>query len=805
MKATIKIIVFGIFGVLGIAVVGVMYVLHNITLSNVFETGIIKVADGISDKGSIAWDANAVPHIKAANDRDAYFLLGYSHARDRLWQMQFSKNYANGTLSETFGPKTLDMDKFSRTLGFKKTADSIFQQLKPQTQDVLKSYSDGVNFFIDKFADRLPVEFSLTRSAPLKRWEPSDSVALHLLFSWTLSSNLGMQLQRLSLSKNLTVSQINEVFAPYPGSAPVKTRDYAALYNNLDVSGTGLALLDKLPPSNVEGVGSNNWVIAGDHTVTGKPILANDPHLKLTNPALFYLASIETPESSLVGATYAGAPLFVIGHNKKIAWGYTNTGSSVQDAYLEKLNPSDNNLYLASDSTYKPFRVVQEKIDVKGEASVTLPVRYTNHGPVISDIYQAAQQAINGKKSVVIALAWTGLETNDKTFDSILGINRSENWPQFLQASAVFGVPPQNMVYGDTAGNIGYVSAGRVPVKANDNDLLGQAPAPGWEAKYDWTGYVPQSAKPTQFNPASGYIATANNRIVPDNYPFNFGHDWVLPYRYDRIMDLLKGRAPHTLQTSADIQLDRYSSSMADLLPKMIALVEGLPSTPAQLSILKAWRFDSDPESAAPLIAAYWVKNFTQELLEQKIGKELLAAGWNQRNYDAFLNLVLSKKADQVFWCGGADNCQRALERSLNLSLQQIKDKYGADVSDWNWGRAHTAVAEHVPLHKSPMAWFFDNRNTMGGDNFTVNVGRYNYSDPANPFNTNIAATFRMVADLSNLDNSSYILSSSNTGIKFNGYVDMNRLWGRGDYIKIPVSGHMPESHALRFYPNNKF
>ncbi|MBT9268257.1 penicillin acylase family protein [Pseudomonas sp. MG-9] len=804
MKTMSKTLLFGTLGVFGIGLVGVMYVLHNITLSNVFATGILKVSQGLSEKGTIAWDANAVPHIKAANDRDAYFLLGYSHARDRLWQMQFSKNYANGTLSETFGSKTLEMDKFSRTLGFRKTADSIYQQLNPDTRDVLQSYSDGVNYFIDKFSDRLPVEFALTRSAPPNHWQPSDSVALHLLFSWTLSSNLGMQLQRLSLSKDLTVAQINEVFAPYPGSAAVKTRDYAALYRTLDVTDTGMALLDKLPPSNVEGVGSNNWVISGEHTASGKPILANDPHLRLTNPALFYLASIETAKSSLVGATYAGAPLFVIGHNKKIAWGYTNTGSSVQDAYLEKVNPGDASLYLGSDSTWQPFQIAEETINVKGEDPVRLAVRATRHGPVISDIYPAAQQALNGKKSVVIALAWTGLDTRDKTFDSILGINRAENWQQFLSASADFGLPPQNMVYGDTAGNIGYVSAGRVPVKAQDNDLLGQGPAPGWEGKYDWTGYVPESAKPKQFNPPIGYIATANNRIVPDNYAFNFGHDWVLPYRYDRIMQLLKAHAPHTLQTSADIQLDRYSTSMSDLLPKMMAPLENHPAVSNELSILKAWRFDSDPDSAAPLIAAYWVKNLTQALLEPKIGKELLAAGWNQRNYDAFLNLLLSKQADQAFWCGAAD-CQRLLEESLVASLRQIKEKYGDQVSGWHWGQAHQAVSEHVPLHKSPAAWFFDNHNAVGGDNFTVNVGRYNYSDPVNPFNTNIAATFRMVADLSDLDNSSYILSSSNTGIKFNGYVDMNRLWARGDYVKIPVARQMSESHALRFYPDNKF
>lgn len=355
-----------------------------------FKYGEIQVGHGLEHEGRIAWDAAGVPHIRAQSLEDGYFLLGYSHARDRLWQMEFARRYAGGTLSEVFGAKTLPMDRFARTLGFRRTAEGIYANLDAPTRVLLQRYSDGINAYLELAPAALPLEFSLVRHERPGPWGPVDSLSLHLLYSWTLSANLGMQLQRLALAEHLDLARINEVFAPYPGELPPATRDYASLYRSLHGTPDAGKLLGQLPGSNVEGIGSNNWVVSASRSATGKPLLANDPHLRLTNPAAFYLASLKIPGLSLTGANFAGAPLFVIGHNQRIAWGYTNTGSHIQDAYLERVDPQDPRRYLTPDG-YRPFETRLERIAVRDGETVSLEVRSTRHGPVISDIYEPAR------------------------------------------------------------------------------------------------------------------------------------------------------------------------------------------------------------------------------------------------------------------------------------------------------------------------------------------------------------------------------------------------------------------------------
>lgn len=691
-----------------------------------FKYGEIQVGHGLEHEGRIAWDAAGVPHIRAQNLEDGYFLLGYSHARDRLWQMEFARRYAGGTLSEVFGAKTLPMDRFARTLGFRRTAEGIYANLDAPTRVLLQRYSDGINAYLELAPAALPLEFSLVRHERPGPWGPVDSLSLHLLYSWTLSANLGMQLQRLALAEHLDLARINEVFAPYPGERPPATRDYASLYRSLRGTPDAGKLLGQLPGSNVEGIGSNNWVVSASRSATGKPLLANDPHLRLTNPAAFYLASLKIPGLSLTGANFAGAPLFVIGHNQRIAWGYTNTGSHIQDAYLERVDPQDPRRYLTPDG-YRPFETRLERIAVRDGETVSLEVRSTR-----------------------------------------------------------LGVPPQNMVYADIEGNIGYVSAGRVPLRGADDDLHGLAPSPGWESRYDWVGYVPESAKPRSLNPREGFIATANQRIVPPDNAFDFGHDWVLPYRYERIREWLGGPGQRTLEDSLELQNDEFSSVMASLLPKMLEQVSDPELRASEaFALLQGWNHQAAADLAAPLIAGYWVRAFTRELLQPRIGTQLLASGWNQRNYDGFLRLILDGQADLRFWCGQEQGCDLKLNQSLRRALDELRAAHGSAPSGWKWGEAHAALAEHVPFHKTPLRALFDLKNNKGGDNFSVNVGRFDYSDPANPFHTRIAATLRMVIDLADFDNSRYALSTRNSGLPFDGATDLNELWARGAYIRI--------------------
>ena len=529
--------------------------------------GTIRIA-GLDAPVELLRDAYGIPHIRAQSIEDAYFGLGFAHAQDRLWQMEIDRRIAAGRLAEILGAKALDTDRFLRTLGVRRAADASLTHLDAGTRRLLDAYAAGVNAFL---ATRpvLPPEFWLLRTRP-EPWTATDSIAWIKMMAWDLGANWKNELLRMRLAKTLSNARIEELLPPYPGDAPPKIADLKELYAGLGGGAQGLAkamqqVAARLPHWLGAGAGSNNWVVSGKRSASGKPLLANDPHLDLSAPPVWYFAQLSAPGLDAIGATLPGVPGVLLGRNSRIAWGATNTGPDVQDLYIEKLQGRD--AYLTPGGP-RPFTLREETIRVRGGPDFKLTVRSTRHGPVISDVLRQAKGL--APQGYVLAFDWTALSPDDTSIRAAMNLGRAQNWKEFRDALRDLQAPQQNMVYADVDGNIGFVAAGRVPVRKADNDLKGLAPAPGWEAKYDWAGWIPFDELPQSYNPPGGEIVTANQKIVPPGYRPFITSEWQPPYRAERIKQLLDAVPRHTVPSFARMQADVVSLPAREQLPRML-------------------------------------------------------------------------------------------------------------------------------------------------------------------------------------------------------------------------------------------
>lgn len=519
---------------------------------------------------SIERDAHGIPTIRAQNLRDLAFGLGFVHAQDRLWQLETHQRIGAGRLAEAFGEPALKNDQFLRALSVRETARRQWEQVRGQTRELLQAYADGINAHVRQHMTARPPEFVILGLEPTP-WEPADSLAWAIMMAWDLGANWNNELLRMRLGLRLPLNRINELLPPYPGDAPLATADYVQLFRELKVDpDLGRQAELAAPESGVEGVGSNNWVLAGTRTTTGAPLLGNDPHLKLSAPALWYVARLEAPGLRVAGATMPGLPMVVLGQNEHIAWGFTNTAPDVQDLYLEELHPQDATRYRTPDG-WQPFETREEVIRVKGRPDVRMTVRASRHGPVISDAPGVAEGLTGPAQSsrYVLAMRWTALDVPNTTVEAGLALNRARSVDEFIRASALHVAPMQNMVVADRAGHIAMVAAGRVPLRRADHDLKGLVPAPGWEARYDWQGYLDPSLTPRERDPARGWIATANQRIHAADYPHFITSEWTLPYRQQRIEELLEARPRHDMNSLAAIHADITSLAARKLLPHL--------------------------------------------------------------------------------------------------------------------------------------------------------------------------------------------------------------------------------------------
>lgn len=722
---------------------------------------------GLHGTVRVTRDRYGIPTIVAQEDRGAAFALGFVHAQDRLFQMDMMRRFAAGRLSEWFGRATLDSDRFVRTLGLYRAVEHQYPQLPEGLRATLESYAAGVNAYLSAHNGALPPEYYLLRAQP-EPWRPADSLAWGKVISLQLTGNFRGELLRARLLRTLTPEQLEILYQPYPGHVPLLSHGSHAWLQQLPLE----AISARLPPEVGPHSASNGWVVDGTHSASGKPILANDPHLGFSAPGVWYLARIQTPELRLSGATAPGTPFVVLGHNEHIAWGFTNTKSDVQDLFIEKPDPNDPRQYLTPEGP-RPFMTRSEDIRVKDGPPVALTVRATRHGPVISDLGAPFEKI--APDDHVLALQTTWLADDDRTPEAIWRMARAKDWSIFQQALEQFVGPQQNVVYADIHGNVGFIAPGRVPIRRRGE---GWVPVPGWTDEYDWIGFVPYDALPRAFNPPSGHIVTANHKIVADSYPYFLSRDWDAPYRAERIARLLAEVSQQSIDTTAAIQGDVLSLMAKQLLPLMLRASAKSSEASAAMQRLRGWDAQMKRGRAEPLLFVAWLREFNRSLFAERLGAEF-------SDYWALNPLVIHAIVTKhPGWCDDAktpavESCEERLADSLDRAIRQLARRFGPEMASWTWGEAHQAAFPHPIWSRiSVLRDWFGVRIASDGGNDTVNNGMTSIRNALAPYAHIHGPTFRMIIDMARPDRARFVLTPGQSGnVLSPHHADLMPLW----------------------------
>ncbi len=762
--------------------------------------GTVEIA-GLAASVEVLRDGDGIVTIRASGETDAARALGFVHAQDRLWQMDFMRRAGAGRLSELVGPATLPHDRLMRTLGLYRAAEASLENLAPETRALLEAYAAGVNAYLEHPPRAWPLPFHLlappfgTQPEP---WRPADSLVWSRIMALRLAGNWSDEIRRARLSKRLSPAQIDFLWPDYPSQAPVTIPNLAALLEGLP--------LDRLARDSAwmpaTGQASNSWVVAGSQTGSGAPILANDPHLSLNAPGQWYLVRIETPELTLTGATAPGLPFMVFGHNGRIAWGFTNTHGDVQDFFIERFVPGEYSHYQTPEGP-RAFETREETIHVAGAESERLTVRTTRHGPVISDVSRRVRDA--AAPETALALAWTALRGDDRTAGAFHAINRARDWPEFRQALRDFHSPQLNIVYADTAGTIGFAAPARVPIRKRGN---GRAPVPGWSGDYDWIGFVPFEGLPMTVNPPSGRFVAANNKIVPDDYPYLIAADWPDHFRARRIHEMLdsanslKPGGPLTPEAAIAMQQDTLSLGARDLLPLLLRVVPASTRGREARALLAAWDLRMDREQAAPLIFYAWIRELNRILFADELGPVF---GAFQRPK---MDLLARTLTEGQIWCDDTntatrEDCGGQAARALEDALDLLEARFGQPLDQLRWGAAHVAHFPHPVLSRLP---YFDELfgygvETDGGSN-TLNKAGANFGGPPETLFADVHGPgYRAVYDLADLERSRFMIATGQSGNPFSRhYGDMATRWRDGIYVLMDGKGTAARNR-LRLIP----
>ena len=747
---------------------------------------------GLGQPVTVTFDAHAIPTIQARSEADALFTLGFLHAQERLFQMDFTRRLGAGRLSEVVGEATVKLDRIMRTLGLYRVAEANLTALTPVGRAALDAYADGVNAYIEGHEGPWPAEFYALGYDP-EPWTAADSLVWGRLMALQLSGNYSDEIRRARLAQTLTPEELRQLYPAYPADAPIATRDLAALDQRGVLRDLAEALTWQVGPKDA----SNTWALRPDRSTTGGVLLANDPHLGLQAPGHWYLARIETPELLLAGATAPGVPYMVIGHNGSLAWSFTTTHSDTQDLFVETLDPTDPTRYLTREGP-RPFRTRQETIKVAGGGEITFTVRETYHGPVVSDAVEDAAGLL--EEGQVLALAWPALLQDDRSGDALYALNHAKSVPQGLAALRDLHTPQQTMILADIEGRMTLVAPGRVPVRAAGDGLL---PVPGAAGTHDWIGWIPYEDLPRLDEPASGQLVAANNKQVPDDYPYLIAAEWYLPTRAQRIDEVLRSQSVWSPEEMVRLQMDSLSIGARELLPRLLAAAAGKAEAEAALALLRDWDLVMARELPQPLIYSAWIQALERRLLQDEVGPELLPEllwGNEQR-------LQALTQPDSLFCddrgTAPRESCDEIIALALDDALAALVKLYGEEPADWRWGAAHVARFEHPVFGFVPvLAGWTDYAVATDGGQDTVNRGAGNFAaPPPEAFRHRHGPGLRVVFDLADLDRSLFMIATGQSGNLLSAhYGDLAQRWADGVAVEL-VGGATAAGSTLRLTP----
>jgi penicillin amidase len=733
-------------------------------------------AAGLTAPVEVRRDAWGVPQIYAQNEHDLFFAQGYTHAQDRLWQMEMNRHVSSGSLSQLFGKGTVSTDRYLRTLGMHRNAERNWQLLEPGSRAILEAYAQGVNAFIDTHRGSLPVEFSILHVDP-RPWTPVDSLAWVEMMAFSLGQNHQMELQRAGLVQQLGEAGVRQLLPGNLDEDPLIVSPAEGGYGAGAPPAPVSPLLNALLGGPPLVRGSNAWVVHGSRTATGKPILANDTHLGLEMPSIWYENGLHGGRFDTAGFSFAGLPLVIIGHNARVAWGISSMNGDAQDLYVETFNPSGQ--YKVGEEWRAP-EIIKESIPLPGGASEPIQVRVTRHGPILND----AVDDLKGKPP--LALRWVAYD-GSRTFDGILHLDLATDWTTFRQALSLWCAPALNLVYADVDGHIGYQATGKIPLRVPG--AQGMVPVDGADGRNEWLGIIPFDEMPRLADPPSGFIVTANNKVVADSYPHMIGHDFADPYRALRIQERLAANPHISLDEMKTVQGDVHSLSAAAFVPYLAAVKPANDLETRALALVRGWNLDFTTDSAGATIYYAWYRELLPGILEDELGEAEMKKG--ARFLLAGQSPVFARvmKEGTSPWFDDRRTTQvetrdDIVRRSFTAAVRFLAQRLGDDPSQWQWGKLHTVVFAHQPFGNSgiaPLIKLFNGKSVpVPGEVSTIDAA---VPSLQTPFVAPFGSSQRLLADLSDLSRSLTVNSTGQSGLLFHRHrEDQIVPWSRVEY-----------------------